>query len=177
MAPLWIVWVLATNTSNDYEMTQQTYINWSNPLHLLAFGLGSGAAPKAPGTFGTIAAIPLYLLLNQLTQLHYLIVVLLLAGFGVWLCHVVAQDLGVHDHPGIVWDEWVGFFITMWLAPTGWGWLLLGFVLFRFFDIVKPWPIDLLDNNVPGGLGIMLDDVVAGLYSFALIQLAVYVYL
>lgn len=158
-------------------MAQQTKINWTNPLHLLAFGLGSGAAPKAPGTFGTIAAIPLYLLISQLTQWRYVVVVLIMAGFGVWLCDRVAQELGVHDHPGIVWDEWVGFLITMWLAPTGWGWLLLGFVLFRFFDIVKPWPINLLDRQVPGGWGIMLDDIVAGLYAFALIQLAVYVYL
>jgi phosphatidylglycerophosphatase A len=104
-------------------------------------------------------------------------VVLILAGFGVWLCDRVARELGVHDHPGIVWDEWVGFLITMWLAPAGWGWLLLGFVLFRFFDIVKPWPINLLDRSVQGGWGIMLDDIVAGVYAFALIQLAVYVYL
>ncbi len=143
---------------------------------MLAFGLGSGAAPKAPGTFGTLAAIPLYLLISQLTPWHYLVVVLIMLGFGVWLCDKVAQELGVHDHPGIVWDEWVGFFITMWLAPTGWIWLLLGFGLFRFFDIFKPWPINLLDRNVPGGWGIMLDDLVAGLYAFALIQLAVYVY-
>lgn len=157
-------------------MTQPHQINWNNPLHLLAFGLGSGAAPKAPGTFGTLAAIPLYLLISQLTPWHYLVVVLIMLGFGVWLCDKVAQELGVHDHPGIVWDEWVGFFITMWLAPTGWIWLLLGFGLFRFFDIFKPWPINLLDRNVPGGWGIMLDDLVAGLYAFALIQLAVYVY-
>lgn len=157
-------------------MTQPHHINWTNPLHLLAFGLGSGAAPKAPGTFGTLAAIPLYLLISQLTPWHYLVVVLIMLGFGVWLCDKVAQELGVHDHPGIVWDEWVGFFITMWLAPTGWIWLLLGFGLFRFFDIFKPWPINLLDRNVPGGWGIMLDDLVAGLYAFALIQLAVYVY-
>jgi phosphatidylglycerophosphatase A len=158
-------------------MSQQRTINWTNPLHLLAFGLGSGAAPKAPGTFGTVAVIPFYLLISQLAPWGYLVVVLVMAGFGVWLCHRVSQDLGVHDHSGIVWDEWVGFLITMWLAPSGWLWLLIGFVLFRFFDIVKPWPIYLLDQHVPGGWGIMVDDIVAGLYAFALIQLAVYVYL
>ena len=151
-------------------------MNWSNPLHLLAFGLGSGAAPKAPGTFGTIAAIPLYLLLRPLADMHYLVVVLIMAGFGVWLCHKVAEDIGVHDHPGIVWDEWVGFLITMWLAPAGWVWLLAGFVLFRIFDILKPWPINLLDRHVPGGWGIMLDDILAGVYAFALMQFAGYVY-
>lgn len=145
-------------------------------MHLLAFGLGSGAAPKAPGTFGTIAAIPLYLLLQPFDPLHYLLVVVAMSLFGVWLCHRAAEDLGVHDHPGIVWDEWVGFLITMWLAPSGWGWLLAGFVLFRFFDIVKPWPIHLLDRHIPGGWGIMLDDILAGIYAFALIQFAAYVY-
>lgn len=157
-------------------MEQQKQINWSNPIHLLAFGLGSGAAPKAPGTFGTIAAIPIYLLMQPLAPLHYLLVVVAMLLLGIWLCHRTAEDLGVHDHPGIVWDEWVGFLITMWLAPSGWIWLLTGFILFRFFDILKPWPINLLDRHVPGGWGIMLDDVLAGIYAFALIQLARYVY-
>lgn len=146
-------------------------------MHLLAFGLGSGAAPKAPGTFGTIAAIPLYLLLQPLESLHYLLVVLVMSLFGVWLCHRTAEDLGVHDHPGIVWDEWVGFLIAMWLAPSGWIWILAGFTLFRFFDIIKPWPIHLLDRHISGGWGIMVDDILAGIYAFALIQFAAYIYL
>ena len=158
-------------------MQQQTKISWSNPVHLLAFGLGSGAAPKAPGTFGTIAAIPLYLLLQPVAPVYYLLVVLVMSIFGVWLCHRAAEDMGLHDHPGIVWDEWVGFLITMWLAPNGWIWLLAGFVLFRFFDIIKPWPIHLLDRHIPGGWGIMVDDILAGIYAFALIQFAAYVYL
>ncbi len=82
--------------------------------------------------------------------------------------------LGVHDHGGIVWDEWVGFLMTLWLAPTGLGWLVAGFILFRLFDILKPWPIGWLDRQVPGGWGIMLDDLLAGLYSFILLQLGVY---
>lgn len=151
-------------------------MNWSNPIHLLAFGLGSGAAPKAPGTFGTIAAIPVYLLMQPLSPLYYLLLLVAMFLLGVWLCQRTAEDLGVHDHPGIVWDEWVGFLITMWLAPSGWVWLLSGFVLFRLFDIVKPWPIYLLDRHVAGGWGIMLDDVLAGIYAFALIQIARYVY-
>ncbi len=156
-------------------MQRQT-LKWSNPIHLLAFGLGSGAMPKAPGTFGTIAAVPLYLLLQHLQPLSYLLVVVAMFLLGVWLCQRTADDLGIHDHPGIVWDEWVGFLITMWLAPDGWVWLLSGFILFRLFDILKPWPISLLDRQVPGGLGIMLDDVMAGIYAFALIQFARYVY-
>ncbi len=144
--------------------------NWQNPVHLLAFGLGSGAAPKAPGTAGTLAAIPLYLLLQGLTPQHYLLVVLAMFLVGVWICDKTSKDLGVHDHGGIVWDEWVGFLLTLWLAPAGWLWLLLGFLLFRLFDIFKPWPIGWMDKQVAGGLGIMLDDVMAGLYAFSLLQ-------
>jgi phosphatidylglycerophosphatase A len=148
--------------------------NWSNPVHLLAFGLGSGAVPKAPGTAGTVAAIPLYLLLQPLEPWIYLLVTAVLFLAGIWLCGRTSRDLGVHDHGGIVWDEWVGFLVTLWLAPSGWVWLLAGFVLFRLFDILKPWPIGWLDRRVGGGLGIMLDDLLAGFYGFALLQLGVY---
>jgi phosphatidylglycerophosphatase A len=148
--------------------------NWRNPVHLLAFGLGSGAAPKAPGTFGTLAAIPLYLLIQPLSPVSYLALVVAMFLLGIWLCGRTSRDLGVHDHGGIVWDEWVGFLLTLWMAPTGFIWLLAGFVLFRLFDILKPWPIGWLDRHVSGGLGIMLDDVLAGLYGLALLQLAVY---
>ena len=148
--------------------------DWRNPVHLLAFGLGSGAAPKAPGTAGTLAALPLFLLLEPLAPVAYLTIVALLFLLGVWLCGRTSSDLGVHDHPGIVWDEWVGFLLTLWLVPEGWPWLFAGFVLFRVFDIWKPWPIGWLDRKVHGGMGIMLDDLLAGLYGFALLQLAVY---
>lgn len=147
--------------------------DWRNPLHLLAFGLGSGGLPKAPGTFGTLAAIPLYLLLQPLSLTAYLLIILSMFLFGVWLCDRVSTDLGVHDHGGIVWDEWVGFLITMIAAPQGWQWLLAGFALFRLFDIWKPWPIGLLDKRVGGGLGIMLDDVLAGIYGLAVMQMVV----
>lgn len=150
--------------------------NWRNPLHLLAFGLGSGGVPKAPGTAGTLAAVPLYLLMSPLPPLVYGFVVVAMFLFGIWLCGRVSQDLGVHDHGGIVWDEWVGFLITMAWAPSGWFWLLLGFALFRIFDICKPWPIGWLDRQVDGGLGIMLDDVLAGVYGLAVMQLIVGTY-
>ncbi|MES9885036.1 MAG: phosphatidylglycerophosphatase A [Sedimenticola sp.] len=148
--------------------------DWKNPIHLLAFGLGSGAAPKAPGTFGTLAAVPLYLLMQPLAPWIYLLLVALMFALGVWLCDRTSKDLGVHDHGGIVWDEWVGLLVTLWLAPSGIGWLVMGFLLFRFFDILKPWPIGWLDRQVAGGWGIMLDDLLAGLYSFVLLQLGVY---
>ncbi|MEW7976306.1 MAG: phosphatidylglycerophosphatase A [Candidatus Sedimenticola endophacoides] len=144
---------------------------WGNPRHLLAFGLGAGALPKAPGTAGTLAAVPLYLLLMELPAATYLVLVLGLFLIGIPICGRTAADLGVHDHGGIVWDEWVGFLLTMWLAPPGWFWLLAGFTLFRFFDILKPWPIGWLDRRVGGGLGIMLDDLMAGVYAFGCLQL------
>ncbi|MCP3869558.1 MAG: phosphatidylglycerophosphatase A [Gammaproteobacteria bacterium] len=149
-------------------------IRWTNPVHLLAFGLGSGASPVAPGTVGTIAALPLYFLLRPLAPSVYLLLVAGLFLLGIWLCSLASRDLGIHDPGAIVWDEWVGLLVTLWLIPEGVWWLLAGFVLFRIFDILKPWPIGWLDRRVPGGLGIMLDDLVAGLYGLILIQLAAY---
>lgn len=147
---------------------------WRNPVHFAAFGFGSGAAPVAPGTFGTLMAIPIYwLLLPDLTWPLYSLFLIVTFTLGVFLCGKTAHDIGVHDHGGIVWDEFVGYWITMFLAPPGWIWIVLGFVLFRFFDIVKPWPIRWLDKNVSGGFGVMIDDVLAGLMAFVCLQIAV----
>ncbi|TBR37568.1 phosphatidylglycerophosphatase A [Marinomonas agarivorans] len=143
---------------------------WRNPVHFFAFGFGSGAAPLAPGTFGTIAAIPLYLLMQELNAYWYFSLIVITFLLGVYLCGKTAKDLGVHDHSGIVWDEFVGYWVTMWLAPTGWHYILIGFILFRLFDIWKPWPISWVDKKVHGGLGIMLDDVLAGIFAFAVLQ-------
>jgi phosphatidylglycerophosphatase A len=145
-----------------------------NPIHLLAFGFGSGLSPVAPGTFGTLAAIPIYLaLVNSVNSVIYLLVVILLSLIGFWLCGKTAKDLGVHDHPGIVWDEIVGFLITMYLVPLSWVWIMVGFALFRVFDILKPWPIRVLDEKVEGGIGIMLDDIVAGIFAWVVLQIIV----
>lgn len=151
--------------------------NMLNPIHLLAFGLGSGLAKKAPGTFGTLAAVPVWWFLLQDTPLWaYLCVLLASFAFGVWICQVTSSDMGVHDHGGIVWDEWVGLWITYLLLPSGWLWLVIGFLLFRFFDIVKPWPIKWLDQRVHGGFGIMIDDVLAGIFALICVQgLALYI--
>ncbi|GGO78395.1 phosphatidylglycerophosphatase A [Marinobacterium nitratireducens] len=144
-----------------------------NPVHFLAFGFGSGLAPKAPGTFGTLAAVPLYLLLAPLPLPGYVLALVLATLLGIWLCDRTARDLGVHDHPGIVWDEFVGFWITMLAVPLTWYWVLAGFLLFRLFDIWKPWPIRVADRRVDGGFGIMLDDILAGAYAWLVLQLLV----
>ncbi|WP_318413940.1 phosphatidylglycerophosphatase A [Photobacterium leiognathi] len=138
-------------------------LKMSNPWHLLATGFGSGLAKYVPGTMGTLAAIPFYLLLAQLPFGWYLVVVLVAALIGVKICTITSGDMKVHDHGSIVWDEFVGFWITMAIAPTvSWQWVLTGFILFRFFDMVKPWPISWLDKHVKGGFGIMVDDILAG---------------
>ena len=140
-----------------------------SPTLLLAFGFGSGLSPKAPGTMGTLAAIPLWWLLAQLPLTSYLIVVLIAAVVGITICGRAADQMGVHDHGGIVWDEFVGFWIAMAALPITWQSVILGFVLFRLFDILKPWPISWLDKKVSGGFGIMIDDVIAGLAAAAVI--------
>jgi phosphatidylglycerophosphatase A len=131
--------------------------------------------PWAPGTFGTLAAVPLYLALAPLPLSAYLLTVATLTVLGFWVCEVAARDLGVHDHPAIVWDEVVGYLITMAAAPAGWIWVIAGFILFRAFDILKPWPCRRIDRSVGGGVGIVLDDVMAGIYAWAVLQLLVLV--
>lgn len=143
---------------------------WRNPVHLLAFGFGSGTVPKAPGTAGTALAMLIYLLLPPIPPLIYGTILLLSFLLGIWICGKTARDLGVHDHGGIVWDEFVGYWITMFMAPTGLVWALVGFVLFRLLDIFKPWPIKWADKELKGGIGIMLDDVLAGIMAALCIQ-------
>ncbi|HHC73386.1 MAG TPA: phosphatidylglycerophosphatase A [Thiotrichales bacterium] len=142
-----------------------------NPVHLLACGLGSGAAPVAPGTFGTLAALPLWWFLAPLPVASYLAITAILFAVGIWLCDRTARDFGVPDHGGIVWDEWVGLLVTLAGAPQAWQWGVAGFLLFRLFDILKPWPIRWLDRRVKGGFGIMVDDLLAGLFGWVVLQL------
>jgi len=137
----------------------------------LALGFGSGLAPKAPGTFGTLAAVPLVALLLWLGNSYLLAFVLAGSVLGVYLCGQTARDVGEHDHGAIVWDEIIGFGITMLWLPLHWQTLVLGFVLFRLFDIVKPWPISWLDKRLHGDLGIMLDDILAGVAALLLLHL------
>ncbi len=143
---------------------------WQDPYYFIAFGFGSGALPVAPGTFGTLFAIPFYLLLRPLSLPLYLAIVIASFIASAWICDRLSHQLHEHDHPGMCIDEFVGFLVTMIAAPHGIGWIIAGFLLFRFFDIVKPWPISFLDKNVPGGFGMVLDDVVAGLFAMIILQ-------
>lgn len=157
------------STTSATERLPRPSLN--RPLHLLAFGFGAGCSPHAPGTMGTLLAVGFYLPLSRLPLAAYAGVLALVVLGGIALCGRTSRDLGVHDHPGIVWDEIAGFLVTMFAAPTGWGWVVAGFALFRLFDIWKPWPIGWLDRHVGGGLGIMLDDLVAGVFAAACLQL------
>ncbi len=143
---------------------------------LLAFGLGSGLSRIVPGTVGTLAAVPFYLLMAQGPLWLYALITLVACVAGIAFCEHASRKLKVHDHSGIVWDEFAGYWIAMFALPLTWQWTLAGFVVFRLFDMIKPWPISILDRRVHGGFGIMVDDIAAGLAS-ALTLHAMYWYL
>ena len=136
-------------------------------LHWVAFGAGAGLFPRAPGTAGTVVAVPIFLAIGTAPLAVYGLGLAFVIGVGIWVCGRTARDLGVHDHPGIVLDEIAGYLVTMTALPFEWPWIVAGFVAFRVFDIAKPWPISLADRRVGGGLGIMLDDVIAGVLACA----------
>ena len=140
-------------------------VSLTNPWHFLGLGFGSGLIPLMPGTMGSIAALPLVLAVSMLAVEFYLAATLLACLIGIAICAKTADALKVHDHGAIVWDEVAGMLVTFILVPLNWQSALAGFVLFRFFDIVKPWPIRWLDKHVHGGFGIMIDDIIAGLMA------------
>ncbi len=147
----------------DRAINPKVFTHWQ---HCLAFGLGSGLARKAPGTWGTLVSVPFFCAAWWfLSAWLFALLLLVMMVWGVKLCGDVARDLGVHDHGGIVWDEWVGYGIALLALPAQWYWPALAFVIFRLLDIVKPWPISWCDKNLHGGLGIMVDDVLAGFFS------------
>jgi len=141
------------------------------PAGFFAFGFGSGLSHHAPGTAGTLAAIPFALLLKQLPLPVFWVALAALFFVGVYLCGAASRMLGRHDPGNIVWDEMVGFWLTVAFVPMSWAWWLAAFVAFRLFDILKPWPIRWLDRHVSGGFGIMLDDVVAALYAMLVLAI------
>lgn len=145
-------------------------IHLTNPIHFLALGFGSGLAPKAPGTFGSVAAFPLILLCAMLPLTGYLIMTLLACVLGIYICGKTADDMQVHDHGAIVWDEIAGMLCVFVAIPLSWDTALLGFALFRWLDIQKPLFIGWIDKRFTDGLGIMLDDIVAGLIACGLLH-------
>ena len=147
---------------------------FAHPVHFLAFGFGAGLSPKAPGTLGTVVAVPLYALLMHAGSWPYLSVLVLSLVSGVFICGYTAGVMGIDDPKGVVWDEIVGYLITMLWLPFGWAWMLGGFLLFRLFDIWKPWPISWADRHIKGGFGIMLDDVIAAFFACVILNLAAY---
>jgi phosphatidylglycerophosphatase A len=147
---------------------------FTHPVHFLAYGFGAGLSPKAPGTMGTVVAVPIYALLMYAGSGAYLSVLVVSLVAGVFICGYTAGVMGIDDPKGVVWDEIVGYLITMLALPFNWIWMLGGFLLFRLFDIWKPWPIGWVDRRIKGGVGIMLDDVIAAIFACVLLNLAAY---
>lgn len=154
-------------------MTEQRQVSarevLADPVHFLAFGFGTGLAPVAPGTFGSLPGVLLAWLTLDLGLYAQIGIAVALFLAGIPICGASARKLGIHDHGGIVWDEICGMYVTLLLAPASLLGFAAGFGLFRLFDIVKPWPIRDLDHRLGGGLGIMLDDLVAALYALILL--------
>lgn len=149
---------------------------WQDPAYFIAFGFGSGLITPASGTWGTLCAIPIYLLLTKLAPIWYLFFLCAAFAVGVWASDKVSKELGIHDHQGIVCDEIVGYLLTLFMVPFGVIWIVLGFLLFRLFDIWKPYPICIVDERIKGGLGIMLDDVLAAIPAWLIIQLCIWIW-
>jgi phosphatidylglycerophosphatase A len=145
---------------------------FAHPAHLIAFGFGTGLAPKAPGTVGTLLGLPLFWLVVAVAQDLPNQIIFLIATFllGIWACGRTGRTLGVADHGGMVWDEIVAFALVLLFTPAGWLWMVLAFALFRLFDILKPWPIRLADTHFKSGFGVMFDDLLAALYAIAIIK-------
>jgi len=146
---------------------------WRQPAHIIALGAGAGLAPVAPGTVGTLLAFPLYWLLAAFAT-STVALALLGAAFllGVWACGATGRALGVADHGAMVWDEIVAFAVVLVFTPSGWEWQLGAFLLFRFFDIVKPPPIRYFDRRLKNGFGVMFDDLLAAGYTLLVLAVA-----
>ncbi len=149
---------------------------WTNPIHFVACAFGFGALPWMPGTWATFAAIPICLILAPLPIWLYGLITFLLIILGVYVCGVTNRDFGCTDHPACAWDEMACFPLVLMGVPMSWFNIILGVVLFRFFDIVKPWPIGWLDKNIHGGIGVMIDDFAAALVSLAIMQVLLRVF-
>ena len=146
---------------------------FAHPAHFLAFGFGSGLAPIAPGTFGSLVGIPIaWLLLPALSPVMYATIVVAAFGVGVWACDVTGRALGIADYGGIVWDEIVAMLIVLWLVPFTIPWVVAAFLLFRLFDIVKLPPARFFDRKWKHGAGVMMDDVAAAGHTVIVLVIA-----
>jgi phosphatidylglycerophosphatase A len=148
---------------------RREFVRWDG---FLALGFGAGLSPRAPGTVGTVAALPLVLLLRPLDPAFYALAVAVLFLLGVWICDRVGRRLGSPDHGALVWDEIVGFLVAAALVPVTAAWLLAAFLCFRALDILKPWPVGWADRRFGGGFGVMLDDLLAGAGTLLLLEIA-----
>ncbi|AMA64825.1 Phosphatidylglycerophosphatase A [Candidatus Arsenophonus lipoptenae] len=156
----------------NYKFT----LKLSNPYHLLATGFGSGLSPVIPGTIGSLAAIPCWLFMHKIFSVLACWFIILF-GFiiGIIVCQRTSNDIKIYDHKSIVWDEFIGMWITLMYIPlSNWKWLLISFLLFRFFDILKPWPIIWFDRKIHKGIGIMLDDIIASIFAIIIMEMFKY---
>lgn len=142
----------------------------SHPAHFFGLGFGCGLAPKAPGTFGTLAGLPLFWLISELNIETQLAIIGLLFLAGIYVCKKTGQALGVVDHGAIVWDEIVAIMLVLTFTPLQWQWWVAAFLLFRLFDIWKPYPISYFDAKLKNGFGVMFDDLLAALYSILVLK-------
>ena len=157
--------------SSGSQQTSTVRLAFSTLIGFFALGFGSGLAPRAPGTMGSLLALPLAIPILLLTPVKFGIFLVLAFGFGIYCCEKTSQRMTVQDPGAIVWDEMVAMWLVLAFVPAQWAWWLAAFLLFRLFDIAKPWPIRWLDQHIKGGLGIMLDDVMAAIYAIALLLL------
>jgi len=147
---------------------------WRNPIYFIACGFGFGTFPYVPGTIGTLVAIPIYLVLVKLPMLLYILAIIAMQLFGIYACGKTNRDFKTDDHPAACWDEIAAFPIVMLGIPVTALNIVMGFLLFRLFDIWKPWPIRWFDKQVHSGFGVMFDDVLAALFSLASLFLFLY---
>ena len=156
-------------------MTAPARVLLSHPAGWIATGFGSGLSPRAPGTVGSFAAlIPWWLWLRDLPTPYYAVVLAVGMAVGIWASNWVINRTRIADPGFVVWDEFIGLWIALFLLPTGWPWIAAAFALFRLLDIWKPWPVGWADRKIHGGLGVMLDDVLAGILAFAVLRFAQY---
>ena len=156
-------------------MTAPARVLLSHPAGWIATGFGSGLSPRAPGTVGSLAAlIPWWLWLRDLPSIYYIAILVVGTLIGIWASNWTIARTRISDPGFVVWDEFIGLWIALFLLPAGWPWIAAAFTLFRLFDIWKPWPVGWADRKVHGGLGVMLDDILAGLLAFAVLQIVQY---